>query len=97
MQIVEKKPPAKGLVKKLLIVLAADVLIFLVFMIFFKPTQDKSVVEIFLLWGVFITNICLAVATRYVKKELYRIFLINSICACVIFHLMFYGWLSLTN
>ena len=97
MQLVEKKPPTKGLFKKLLIALGADVLVIAIFITCFKPTQDKSAIEIFLLWAVFIINICLAVATRYIKRELYRIFLINSLCACLIFHLMFYGWLSVIN
>jgi hypothetical protein len=97
MRLVEEKPPARGPFRKLLIILGADTLIFLVFMIFFKPTPDKSAVEIFLLWGVFITNLCLAVATRYIKKELYGVFLINSLCACLIFHLMFYEWILVTK
>jgi hypothetical protein len=97
MQLTEKKSPTNGLLKRLLITVGVDVLVFIIFLACFKPTQDKSAVEDLLLLAVFIINVCSAVATRHVFRKLYRVFLVNSLLACLIFHLMFYGWLAFIN
>ena len=89
MQLIEKKPPLKALVKSVLIAAGADIFLFAILLICLNPTPDDSIIEILLLWGVFLTNICLAIATRYTIKKLYPVFLINSFCASLIFHLMF--------
>jgi hypothetical protein len=93
MQLIEQKPPLKALFKRLLIAAGVDILIFAVLLICLNPTPDDSIIEILLLWGIFLTNICLAIATRYTIKKLYAVFLINSFCASLIFHLMFNAWL----
>ena len=45
MQLIEKKPPIKGLFKKLLIALGSDILIVAIFIMCFRPTQDESAIE----------------------------------------------------
>jgi len=93
MQLIEKKSPIKPPLKKLSIAVGVDILLFAVFIIWLNPTPDDSIIEILLLWGVFVTNVCLAVAARYSIKKLYLVFLINSFLASLIFHLMFSAWL----
>jgi len=97
MQLIEKKPPAKRPFKRLLIAFGVDVLLFATCILWLRPTLDDSIIEFLLLWGIFISNICLAVASRFSIKVLYHVFLINSVLASLLFHLMFIGWLNIVK
>jgi hypothetical protein len=84
----------KSLLANAGIATATDALVFGVFLLFIRPTSDYLPVEHMLIFAVFVINICLAVATKYVIKKLYRVFLINSIVGSVIFHLLFFASLT---
>ncbi len=94
MQLIERKPSVKVLFKRLLIAFGVDIVLFVVFIIWLNPEPDDPDVEIFLLWGVFITNICLAVVSRYTIRKLYIVFVLNSIFATLIFHFMLNAWIA---
>jgi hypothetical protein len=85
----------KVFAKNLLIALGADIVLSVVLLFFLRrATDDDSadlllVVEWWLLLAFFVANVCLAVATVYVRRKLYLILMINSILSGGIFHLLF--------
>ncbi len=85
----------KTFARNLLVALAADVLLSAIILFFLRhsagdqPIELLLVVERWILLGFFVVNICLAVATMYVKRKLYPILMINSILSGGVFHLLF--------
>ncbi|HVS90686.1 MAG TPA: hypothetical protein VHE59_01555 [Mucilaginibacter sp.] len=91
------QPKHKSLVTKLLIATGVDVLIFIAFILCWKPTPDESAIELLLLLAIFITNIGLAVAFRHAVRSWYFPLVLNSIISTLMFHLVLIGWYTYQN
>jgi hypothetical protein len=85
----------KAISKTILIVFIVDLLLFTLFFGLIKPTGFYLDMEWLLLIAIFITNICLAVATKYTLKRLYIPLLVNSILAAFAFHALLKCWFLL--
>ena len=88
------QPKYKSLFIKISIAIGIDVILLSVCIIWMQATPDISIVEILLLPAIFIINIGLGVASKFIIPKLYAVFLINSVLAAIIFHLLFNGWFT---
>ena len=86
------QPKYKSLLIRILIAIAVDVLLLSIFIIWMHPTPEESILEYLLLLAIFVINIGFAVVSKYIMKLLYLPFILNSVIAVVIFHLLFKGW-----
>jgi len=86
------QPKYRSLAIKLLLAIGIDVLLFFVFIVWWKPTPDESTIELLLLMAIFVINIGLAVAFKYTIRSWYFPLILNSIMAILIFHIVMIGW-----
>jgi hypothetical protein len=61
------------------------------------PTPEESILEYLLLLAIFVINIGFAVVSKYIMKLWYLPFILNSVIAVIIFHLLFSGWYTFTD
>ncbi|MGZ3810402.1 MAG: hypothetical protein ACXVB0_21670 [Mucilaginibacter sp.] len=85
-------PKYKSLIVRVLIAIGIDIILLSVFIVWMQATPDVSIVEILLLPAIFIINIGLGIASKFIIRRLYPVFLINSVLGALIFHLLFNAW-----
>lgn len=85
------QPKYKSLLVRILFANGIDIVFLSVFIIWMQANPDfyYSSIEILLLMAIFVINIGLAVAAKYVMNSLYMPLILNSVLSVLIFHLLF--------
>lgn len=86
----------KPILKKLLIISVLDVIILSVLVWWINADPSEAIAEIIILPSLLIINLIIAglLAFFKIKKSLAIAFSINSIVACIVFHILFVMWFT---